>query len=346
MSEYSPELTNQVNVCKTVVESFNSKVVGQKQTIEKLLIALLVNGHVLLEGVPGLAKTTMLATLGSSLSATFQRIQFTPDLMPSDIIGTEIYTPSTGEFSVRHGPIFANFVLADEINRAPAKVQSALLEAMAESQVSIGGNTFELPKPFMVLATQNPLEQTGTYELPEAQLDRFLMKIIIDYPSYEEEIEIISRYGGGERESQPVQKTVINPEMILVERSKLNNIHVDPKIDDYIVRLVQASRQYSSRGSNNLGNSDSNGSSGNNLKGLNEENIVEWGASPRAGIALRKCARAVALLADRHYVIPDDIKQIAPDILRHRIILTLEADATDITSDDYISYLLDRVPLP
>jgi MoxR-like ATPase len=296
-------------------------IVGQDTLINRLLIALLTNGHVLIEGVPGLAKTLAVRTLAATISAQFQRIQFTPDLLPADLIGTQIYNPATGQFSARPGPIFANIVLADEINRAPAKVQSALLEAMEERQVTLGDQTRPLDDPFMVLATQNPIEQEGTYPLPEAQLDRFMLKVVVTYPSRAEEREIIERMAG---EPPAAPRAVIGPREIQRARQAVNRLHVDDKIKDYVLDIVFATREPAK-----------------NLRPL-----IAVGASPRATIALLKAARALAFLRRRGYVIPDDVKQIAPDVLRHRVLVSFEAEAENITSDQIIGQMLSRIEVP
>lgn len=307
-----------------VKDEVGKVIVGQNYLIERLLVALLVQGHVLLEGVPGLAKTKTLLALSQAISGVMNRIQFTPDLLPSDVIGTEVYRPQTGEFVVRRGPVFANLLLADEINRAPAKVQSALLEAMAEHQVSIGGQRFPLPEPFFVLATQNPIEQTGTYELPEAQLDRFLMKLKVGYPTFEEELKIISLNSKPKTEESPVSQ-VLTTDDLLSEHARSTNIFVDDRIDTYIVRLVHATR---------------------NPKEFGLGGAIEWGASPRASIALKASARALAMLRGREFVSPDDVKELAPDILRHRILLSFDAEGDGISTDDVIQTLLSKVTSP
>ena len=300
-------------------------IVGQDRLVERALVALLADGHILLEGVPGLAKTLLVKTIGQAIQAGFSRIQFTPDLLPSDLIGTRIYNPRTGDFSVQKGPIFSNMVLADEVNRAPAKVQSALLEAMQEEQVTIGDETFPLDAPFLVLATQNPIEQEGTYPLPEAQVDRFMLKVVVDYPERSEEREIISRMtSGAPLGVQPV----VDSQYILNARDIVRQVYIDEKIKDYVLDLVIATRNPSSVGLDDL------------------SNLISFGASPRAGINLISAARAYAFLKGRGYVVPDDIKQLAPDILRHRIITTFEAEAQDVTSDRIVQRILDNVEVP
>ena len=299
-------------------------IVGQDALIERLLVALLANGHVLLEGVPGLAKTKILAALTQCISAQMNRIQFTPDLLPSDLIGTEVYRPQSGDFITRRGPLFTNLLLADEINRAPAKVQSALLQAMQERAVTIGEQTFTLPDPFLVLATQNPIENEGTYPLPEAQLDRFLMKVKVDYPSIEEELQVLTLHDGETRAA--VQLTAVcSLDTLRHRRIEALNLHVDPKIDRYIVNIVHASRH-----------ADQYGLSG----------MVDWGGSPRASIALKDCSRALAYLRGRDFVSPDEVKAIAADVLRHRIVTSFEAEARNVTSDQVISTLLNAIAIP
>lgn len=308
-----------------IKEEIGKILVGQEKLIDGLLIGLLANGHVLLEGVPGLAKTLAVKTLASTIKADFQRIQFTPDLLPADLLGTLIYNPQTGEFSTKKGPIFAQIILADEVNRAPAKVQSALLEAMEEKQVTIGENTFPLGEPFMVLATQNPLEQQGTYPLPEAQLDRFMLKLKLGYPSKEEEIKIMEKmaHTGRTIEVGPT----ISLEDILKARDVVDQIYMDPKIREYIVNIVMATRKPADYA-------------------LNISPYIEYGASPRATISFALAAKAYAFIQRRGYVIPNDIKAIAHDILRHRIIITYEAEAEDITVEDLIDRILSGVEVP
>jgi MoxR-like ATPase len=306
-------------------ETVGKVVVGQEALIDRLLVGLLANGHVLLEGVPGLAKTLSVRTLAAAIHASFHRIQFTPDLLPADITGTLIYNPNDGNYHATKGPIFANIVLADEINRAPAKVQSALLEAMQERQVTLGGDTFKLPSPFLVLATENPIDQEGTYPLPEAQVDRFMLKVIIGYPTFEEERKILDVMAFT-RPNLDVDR-VIELDDILHARSVVDSIHVDEKIRDYVVHLVFATRDPKKYG-------------------LDLANLIEFGASPRATINLTLAAKAWALLQGRSYVIPDDIKAIGPDVLRHRIILTYEAEAEARTTDNIVRTVFDHVPVP
>jgi MoxR-like ATPase len=300
-------------------------IVGQQYMIERLLIGLLTKGHILLEGMPGLAKTLAIKTLAQVVDAKFSRIQFTPDLLPADVIGTMVYNPAKAEFTVRKGPIFANFVLADEINRAPAKVQSALLEAMQERQVTIGNDTYRLEEPFLVLATQNPIEQEGTYPLPEAQMDRFLLKVKIGYPDKAEEREIIRRNLSG---AETVLNKVLRPADLLRARAVLHRIYMDEKIEGYIIDLVHATRQPREFG----------------LKDIAP--LIAYGGSPRASIALAQAARAMAFLRRRGYVIPDDVRAIAPDVLRHRIGLTYEAEAENLTHDHIVEKILQSVEVP
>ena len=307
-------------------EGIGKVIVGQHDLIEKLLIAMLAGGHVLLEGVPGLAKTLTISTLSQLISAKFQRIQFTPDLLPADLIGTMIYNPKDGSFETKKGPIFANIVLADEINRSPAKVQSALLEAMQEGQVTIGSNTFLLPKPFMVMATQNPIEQEGTYPLPEAQIDRFIFKLIVGYPTTGEELLILRRMA--HTNDLPAMKPVLNAKQILKSRKVVNEIHMAEKIEQYIVDLVTATRD-----PDRVGLSD--------LKGL-----IAFGASPRATIYIATTSRSRAFLNQRGYVTLDDVRDVARPVLRHRILLTYEAEAEDVSSEDIIDRLFDTIPTP
>jgi MoxR-like ATPase len=300
-------------------------IVGQKMLIDRLLIALVTNGHVLLEGVPGLAKTLSLKTLAGGVNLHFQRLQFTPDMLPADIVGTMIYNPQDGGFRTKHGPIFSNLILADEINRAPAKVQSALLEAMQERQVTLGDSTYALPDPFVVLATQNPLEQEGTYPLPEAQVDRFMMKVVIGYPNRVEERAILDAMATSEP-ALGVQP-VVSGEEIIHARRVVNRIYVDDKIKDYIVSLVLATRDPKTAG-------------------LDLNGYIQVGASPRATINLTLAARASAFLDGRGYVTPQDVKKLAPDVLRHRVAVSYEAEAENITSDDLIQKILDTLPVP
>ncbi|HEX6885559.1 MAG TPA: AAA family ATPase [Planctomycetota bacterium] len=301
-------------------------VVGQDELLEGLLLALLTNGHVLLEGLPGLAKTLAVSTLAGAVHGSFARIQFTPDLLPSDLVGTEIYNAKEASFVVRRGPIFANFVLADEINRAPAKVQSALLEAMQERQVSIGGQTFPLPRPFLVLATQNPIEQEGTYRLPEAQVDRFFLKLVVGYPSEADELAIMERMA---RTAEPPKvRRILALEGILRARALVDEIHLDARLGAYIVRLVNATREPKRHGLEEL------------------DGRIQYGASPRASIVLALCARASAFLAHRAFVTPGDVKRVAPAVLRHRVVPSYEAEAEGKSSDDLIARVLETIPVP
>jgi MoxR-like ATPase len=300
-------------------------IVGQRYMLERMLIGLLANGHILLEGVPGLAKTMAVTILSRAINADFQRIQFTPDLLPADLIGTQIYRQSDGEFFTRKGPIFANIILADEINRAPAKVQSALLEAMQERQVTIGEETFDVPKPFLVLATQNPIEQEGTYPLPEAQLDRFMLKIKIDYPNKEQERTILDRMASTNPNFDI--KAVISPEQIAEVRSVVDEIYIDEKIKDYIVDIVCATREPAKYG-------------------IEMANFINYGASPRATIYLAIAAKAHAFIQQRGYVTPQDVKSIGTDVLRHRVIVSYEAEAEDKTSEDVIKTIFDNIEVP
>lgn len=308
-----------------IQRGMDQTIVGQKHLIDSLLIALLSNGHVLLEGVPGLAKTLATKTLAQIIDAKYSRIQFTPDLLPADVIGTMVYSVKSEQFQVKRGPIFANFVLADEINRAPAKVQSALLEAMQERQVTIGDSTFPLDEPFLVMATQNPIEQEGTYPLPEAQVDRFLLKVVIGYPSKEEEKVIIRQNITNEKkEIRPLLK----PEEILEAQRVVEKIYIDEKIERYIVDIVFATRFPAEYNLNDL------------------TTIIAFGASPRASISLARAARSYAFLRGRGYVVPEDVRAVAHDVLRHRIGLTYEAEANTITADEIISEILDKVEVP
>jgi MoxR-like ATPase len=320
MSHSLSSVLNSVNLLTTELRRF---IVGQDLLIERLIVALLAQGHVLLEGVPGLAKTRTLSVLTRCLSVQMGRIQFTPDLLPSDLIGTEVYRPQTGEFVTRKGPLFTNLLLADEINRAPAKVQSALLQAMQERCVTIGEETYPLPSPFVVLATQNPIEQEGTYRLPEAQLDRFLMKIIVSYPSFDEELEIL-RMVTEEDEGAP-PNAVISPEQLAEMQRGARAVHSDPRIDAYIVSLVHATRR-----------GDAHGLGG----------MIDWGASPRAGIALKSCAKSLAYVRGRAFVTPDDVIDLAPDVLRHRVLPSFEAEAQGISADDIVRQILRSVSTP
>jgi MoxR-like ATPase len=308
-----------------VTDQVARRVVGQDYMVERLLISLLTGGHVLLEGVPGLAKTLTVRTLAEAIDTTFQRIQFTPDLLPADVLGTQVYEQGSGKFVVKKGPIFANIILADEINRAPAKVQAALLEAMQEKQVTIGGTTYTLDEPFLVLATQNPIEQEGTYPLPEAQVDRFMLKLHVGYPTRDEEKEIMRRMASG----VPIAvQHVATPQAILEARRRIADLYMDDRIVDYIVDIVHATREPASAGLPDL------------------VPLIEFGASPRATISLAQASRAHAFLRGRAFVTPDDIKAIGPDVLRHRVLTTYEAEAEEITSDEIVRRVLAKIESP
>jgi MoxR-like ATPase len=306
-------------------EEIGKAVIGQDAVIERLLVALLANGHVLLEGMPGLAKTLLVKSLGTALGVQCERVQFTPDLLPSDVVGTMIFQPKTGEFTAHRGPIFANLVLADEINRAPAKVQSALLEAMQERQVTIGGQTHLLPKPFFVMATQNPIEQEGTYPLPEAQTDRFLFKLIVDYPSAEEESSMMLRWG--QVTKQPALAAVSSGEELLALRTQVDAIHLSPAVQGYILALVRATRALAEK------------------EGA-AKRYLNFGASPRASLALYQAGRALAWLRGQDYLSPALVQELAPDVLRHRIGLTYEAEAEEITADRIVAQVVTGTPVP
>ncbi|MBT5028328.1 MAG: MoxR family ATPase, partial [Nitrospina sp.] len=309
-----------------LLQELEQVMVGQKYLTERLILGLLTGEHILLEGVPGLAKTTAVKTLAQSIKTEFKRIQFTPDLLPADLLGTQIYQPKTGEFDIKKGPLFANIVLADEINRAPAKVQSALLEAMQERQISIGGTTFKLEEPFMVIATQNPIEQEGTYPLPEAQVDRFMFKLHIDYPSREEEKLVMQRMSNKKNNHQVRQ--VVSPDDIFKARQVFDDIYIDENLQEYIINLVRATRNPEDYQMASL------------------KDMVQYGASPRASIFLNRCAKAYAFLQRRGYVVPHDIKSIGLDILRHRVILSYEAEAENVTPDDIIKKIFDTLEVP
>lgn len=317
-------MNSRTDVFEELKQELHKHIIGQEYLIERLMVALLSSGHVLLEGVPGLAKTKTLTALTTCIDAKMNRVQFTPDLLPSDLIGTEVFRPNSGEFVTRKGPIFTNLLLADEINRAPAKVQSALLQAMQEHQVTIGEQTYFLPEPFLVLATQNPIEQEGTYPLPEAQVDRFLMKLKVGYPTLDEELKIVS-LASREAKAPEALRKVIHVDQLRELRQSALELYVDPKVDRYIVSLVQASRQAGPFG----------------LEGM-----VDWGASPRASIALQSCARSLAYIRGRKFVTPDEVKEVAPDVLRHRILPSFEAEARGISSDEIVSTLLKSVTVP
>jgi len=330
MSQTIEEITQRVQEAGKFIPLLTSEIkkviVGQDYLTERLILALITNEHILLEGVPGLAKTTSVNTLAQTIQAQFKRIQFTPDLLPADLLGTQIYQPKTGEFSIKKGPLFANIILADEINRAPAKVQSALLEAMQERQITIGGETFSLSYPFMVIATQNPIEQEGTYPLPEAQVDRFMLKLKIDYPTKEEERTIMQRMSSNKQHVK-VQK-IIQPEVLLKAQETINSIYIDSNLEDYILNLVAATRNPAIQ----------------NLPKL--VNLIQYGASPRASIFLHRLSKAYAFMQGRGFVVPQDIKTIGFDVLRHRVILTYEAEAENICTDDVLQQIFDTVEVP
>ncbi len=325
ITELNEKIRNESSFIDSLFSEMGKVIVGQKDMVEKLTIGLLSNGHVLLEGVPGLAKTLAIKSLAGAMSAKFQRIQFTPDLLPADLIGTLIYNQKDGAFQIKKGPIFANFILADEINRAPAKVQSALLEAMQERQVTIGDSTFKLDEPFLVLATQNPIEQEGTYPLPEAQVDRFMLKVKIDYPSKEEELLIMRANAVS---NPPKINPVISTEQIFKARKLVESVYMDEKIEKYILDIVFATRNPEEYGLNSL------------------TELIAYGASPRATLSLAEGARAMAFIKRRGYVIPEDIRAIAYDVLRHRIAVTYEAEAEELTSENIISEILNNVEVP
>ncbi|MBQ4479115.1 MAG: MoxR family ATPase [Victivallales bacterium] len=326
IKQISEKVAREAVTLQAIRNEIGKVIVGQTALIDRLLEAMLTNNHVLIEGVPGLAKTLTITTLAQAIHASFHRIQFTPDLLPADVIGTLVYNPKTGDFTTKQGPIFANLILADEVNRAPAKVQSALLEAMQERQVTIGEHTYPLPAPFLVLATQNPVEQEGTYPLPEAQVDRFMFKAIVDYPTTAEELKILQRMANGQR-PQAVEP-VIQPEDVARIRELTGDIFMDTKIEEYIVNLVDCTRNPAKYRLDKL------------------KPMIQYGASPRATIFLAQAAKAQALLDGRGYTTPQDVKTIAPDVLRHRISLTYEADAEEITSEAIVKQVLDTVPVP
>jgi MoxR-like ATPase len=325
ITELNEKIKQESQFVDTLFNEIGKVIVGQKQMVQRLIIGLLGNGHILLEGLPGLAKTLAINSLASSMDAKFQRIQFTPDLLPADLLGTMIYNQKDGEFSIKKGPIFSNFILADEINRAPAKVQSALLEAMQERQVTIGNETYKLDEPFLVLATQNPIEQEGTYPLPEAQVDRFMLKVKITYPTREEEHQIMKLNVGG---TLPKISRVVSPADILRGRKLIQDIYVDEKIEKYILDIVFATRNPSSFGLNDL------------------TDLISYGGSPRATINLALAARANAFIKRRGYVIPEDVREVCMDVLRHRVAVTYEAEAEDITSENIIQRILNTVEVP
>ena len=321
------KIAAQSELVKKIREEVGKVIVGQEKLIDRLILALVTDGHILLEGVPGLAKTLSVNTLAKALGLDFKRISFTPDLLPADVVGTLVYSPKTGEFAPKKGPVFTNLLLADEINRAPAKVQSALLESMQERQVTIGDETYRLPQPFLVLATQNPIEQEGTYPLPEAQVDRFMFKCLVETPSKADERRIMERFAQGAK--APEAETVTTPEAIASLRDTLKEVYCDEKVGDYILDIVFATREPE------------------NVKGLESlKEQIQVGASPRATLALNKAARANALVNGRAYATPQDVKSVVYDVLRHRILLTYEAEAENITSDKIIDKILSVIPVP
>jgi len=325
IAELNEKIKNESAFIDLLMSEIGKVIVGQKEMVERLIVGLLGNGHILLEGVPGLAKTLAVTTLSSAMKAKFQRIQFTPDLLPADLIGTQIYNQKDGNFLIKKGPIFANFILADEINRAPAKVQSALLEAMQERQITIGEQTFKLEEPFLVLATQNPIEQEGTYPLPEAQVDRFMLKVKITYPSRDEELNILRQ---NINQSALTVNPVISTNDILRGRELIHQVYIDEKIEKYILDIVFASRNPSDFGLNNLAD------------------LISYGGSPRASINLALGAKAMAFIKRRGYVIPEDVRAICHDVLRHRLAVTYEAEAEDITPESIINEILNKVEVP
>ena len=325
IQEINEQVRQEAVFVQDLLAEIDHVIVGQERLIQRLLIGLLADGHILIEGVPGLAKTLAVNTLAQAIQATFQRIQFTPDLLPADLTGTQIYNPRTGEFTPRPGPVFANLILADEINRAPPKVQSALLEAMQERQVTIGNTTHKLEEPFLVLATQNPIEQEGTYPLPEAQVDRFMLKVVITYPRRDEERQILELMTGA---TLPAVRPVIRPEQILPARHVVRGLYVDPKVKEYVLDLVFATREPAQNGLEDL------------------YGLIAYGASPRASIYLVTTAKAHAFLQGRGYVTPEDVKQVATDVLQHRVIVTYEAEAEDVSSADIVQRILDQIEVP
>lgn len=325
IKELNERIQKESSFVDMVTMEMNKVIVGQKHLVESLMIGLLSNGHILLEGVPGLAKTLAIKSLAKTISAKFARIQFTPDLLPADLLGTMIYSQKKEEFTIKKGPIFANFILADEINRAPAKVQSALLEAMQERQITIGDNTFKLDEPFLVMATQNPIEQEGTYPLPEAQVDRFMLKVVINYPKKDEERAIINQ---NLLSQFPETSTILTPEDIIKARNVVKEVYMDEKIQKYIVDIVFATREPV------------------DYKLEKYQDMISYGASPRAGISLAQAAKAYAFIKRRGYVIPEDVRAVCPDVLRHRIGLSYEAEANNITSEEIITDILNTVEVP
>jgi MoxR-like ATPase len=325
LKQFAERIEKESVAIRALQQEIGKTIVGQQYLIERLLMGLLAGGHVLLEGVPGLAKTLSVKTLAQAVNTGFQRIQFTPDLLPADLLGTLIYNPKSGEFSTKKGPIFSNIILADEINRAPAKVQSALLEAMQERQVTLGGQTYPLEEPFLVMATQNPIEQEGTYSLPEAQVDRFMLKLKVSYPNKNEEYEIMERMAGGKKIEV---KPVVNPEDILKARETVRNIYIDEKVKHYIINIVCATR-------------DPEAYKLKDMKGL-----IMYGASPRATIFLNIAAKAYAFMKGRAFVTPDDVKNVGMDVLRHRVIPTYEAEAQELTSESLVQRVFSEIAVP
>ena len=327
LTEATNRIAAQGDLVRKIKEEVGKVIVGQEKLVDRLVLALVTDGHILLEGVPGLAKTLSCNTLATALGLAFKRISFTPDLLPADVVGTLVYSPKTGEFTPKKGPVFTNLLLADEINRAPAKVQSALLEAMQEKQVTLGEATYALPKPFLVLATQNPIEQEGTYPLPEAQVDRFMFKCLVETPSRSDERRIMARFA--QQTQPPAAETVCTPEDVAALRAALKDVYCDEKVGDYILDLVFATREpEKTKG----------------LEALKEQ--IQTGASPRATLCLNKAARANALVHGRAYATPQDVKEIVHDVLRHRILLTYEAEAENVTADQVIDRILDVIPVP
>lgn len=325
LDRLTEQIKSQSEPFRRIVDQVNHVLVGQEQLVHRMLIGLLTGGHLLIEGVPGLAKTTAVASLAKAIKTGFQRLQFTPDLLPADLIGTLVYRPQDQTFVVQKGPIFSNLILADEINRAPAKVQSALLEAMQEKQVTIGSETFELERPFLVMATQNPVEQEGTYSLPEAQTDRFMLKVVVNYPNRDEELEILRRMS--KTHTNLEVEAVTCPQEIMKAREFVDQVHVDEKVEHYVVDLVMATRNPEAYG-------------------FRLRELIQFGGSPRATINLMLAAKASAFLAGRAYVVPQDVKDIALDVLRHRVIVTYEAEAEDRSSESIVTEILDHLPIP
>ncbi len=325
-NQLDEQIAEHAMTCAKLIDEVSRVLVGQEPMVSRLLIGMLTGGHVLLEGVPGLAKTLTVRSLAQAIHTGFSRIQFTPDMLPADVIGTEVFNPKEATYSVKKGPIFSNLILADEINRAPAKVQAALLEAMQERQVTIGGESYSMAEPFLVMATQNPIEQEGTYPLPEAQVDRFMMKVLVNYPSRDEELKIVDRMAGGK--PLPEISAVTSPDEIGTARGIVEKLWVDEKVRDYAVDVVRATREFVNA----------------SIPGL--DGMIETGASPRASIFLLKAAKANAFLQSRSYVTPHDVKTIAPDVLRHRVVLTYEAEAEGKSADELVQRILDNVPVP